>query len=168
MNERPRCVVRRATVVFTVLAVPAAAASLALGACGGATEATAAGPAAGSSAVPASGRTLFDPSSVVAGALDELVDDGTISASQRDAVVGAFGDGVGGGPPQASPPAGRPSPSTGLPAPQRIDMLAGVLDPLVEDGTLTSAQADAISQALADALPDLPDARAPPSEAPQI
>ena len=99
----------RGIITFAAVAVPVAAASLVLGACGG-------------------------------------------SATSASAAPGA---GLAGGP--------RPGA-----APSAQDMLANVLDPLVDDGTLTGAQADAISQALADAMPGQPSARAPPSPAAEI
>jgi hypothetical protein len=105
-------------------------------------------------------------SGVVSDALDALVDDGTITGTQKAAVVEAFGRGPQGGRPQASPPPAQREPATKGQAPGG-EMLASVLDSLVEDGTLTSAEADAISQAIADLMPALPDTRAPPTAAPE-
>jgi hypothetical protein len=53
-------------------------------------------------------------------------------------------------------------PATKAQAPGGDDMIASVLESLVEDGTITSAQADAISQVITDAMPDMPGARPPP------
>jgi len=156
--------VRRATFVFTIAALPVAVAGLALGACGEESGASATAQTAGVTAGPGPGGGAFDLASVVGDALDELVADGTISVAQRDAVVEAFDDGMGGGRPQASPPAAGQSPPAQQQAPERRDMLGPMLDPLVEAGTLTTAQAEAISEAVADAMPELPDARAPPSD----
>jgi hypothetical protein len=157
-------VVRRATVVFIIAALPAAVAGLALGACGEEPGAIATTQPAGATVGPGPGGSAFDLASVVGDALDELVADGTIDAAQRDAVLAALDDGMGGGRPQASPPAAGQSPPAQQQAPERRDMLGAVLDPLVADSTLTTAQAEAISQAVADAMPELPDARAPPSD----
>jgi len=150
------------------MAVPVAAASLVLGACGGSVTSASAAPGAGLAGGPRPGAAPADPSGVVSDALDALVDDGTITSAQQAAVVEAFGKGPEGGTPQASPPAPGQEPATKGQAPSAQDMLANVLDPLVDDGTLTGAQADAISQALADAMPGQPGARAPPSPAAEI
>lgn len=73
------------------------------------------------------------------------------------------------GAPQAGPPPGdsipvatQPTPDAGRQPPQPGDMLASVLDPLVEDGTLTSVQASAVTRAIAETMPQGPAARAPP------
>jgi hypothetical protein len=158
--------VRRVIIAFTGVAVPAAVASLLLGACGG-SAGTSAAPGVGQAGGPRPGAAPADMSGAVSDALGGLVEDGTITSAQKAAVVAAFGKGPEGGPPQASPPAPGQEPATKGQAPGADDMLASVLDPLVDDGTLTSAQADAISQALADAMPGQPGARAPPSPAAQ-
>jgi len=160
--------VRRGIIAFTVVAVPAAAASLALGACGGSMASTATAPVPGQSGMPPGGQAPRDISTVVSDALDALVDDGTITGAQKAAVVEAFSQGPqDDGQPQASPPPMQQDPATKAQAPGGDDMIASVLESLVEDGTITSAQADAISQVITDAMPDMPGARAPPSAAPQ-
>ena len=155
---------RRAIVVFTVVALPVAVAGLAVAACGEEPGASATAQTAGITAGPGPRGGAFDLASVVGDVLDGLVADGTISAAQREAVVAAVDDRMGGGWPQASPPAAGQSPPARQQAPEGRDMLGPLLDPLVEDGTLTTAQAEAISTAVADAMPELPDARAPPDD----
>jgi hypothetical protein len=159
--------VRRGIIAFTAVAVPAAAASLAFGACGGSTGSTAAVPA-GQPGGPQAGGAPADLSTVVGDALDGLVDDGTITTAQQTAIVEALGEDPRGDGPQASPPPSPQEPAAKGQPPSGDDMAATVLDGLVEDDTLTSAQADAISQALADAMPGGPGARAPPSAAPEV
>jgi hypothetical protein len=160
--------VRTGIITFIAVAVPVAAASLVLGACGGSATSTALVPGSTQAGGPRPSVAPGDLGSVVSDALGALVDDGTITGAQKTAVVEAFGKGPQGGPPQASPPAPGQEPATKGQAPSAHDMLANVLDPLVDDGTLTGAQADAISQALADAMPGQPGARAPPSPAAEI
>ncbi len=158
---------RRVTVVFTVVLLPAALAGLALQACGA--DAGAPSSLTSAPALPGSGGEPLDLAAVVDDALDGLVADGIISAAQQETVVAALGEFEGGGPPQASPlPPASASGQVQAPPPQKApggrDVLGPVLDPLVEDGTLTTAQAEVISAAAAGALPQLPGARAPPSD----
>lgn len=152
-------------VKLSVVIVPAAAAAVALASCGG-SAATATVPGAGQSGMS---HDAPDMGAAVSDALAVLVDDGTITSAQKDVVVAAFGDGArpGGPGPQASPPPPGQEPATKAQAPGGDDMVASVLAPLVDDGTLTEAQSDAIAHALADALPDVPRARSPPSDASQ-
>jgi hypothetical protein len=162
---------RTGSIAVTVVAVPVVAAGLVLSACGG-TASTSNVPGAGPSGMPQpgqpgmpqSGQAPQDLGAVVAGVLDGLVDDGTITSAQKSEVVEAFDKGTGHGPPQASLPAPGQEPATKAQAPGPTDLVADVLDPLVEDGTLTSAQADTIGQTLADAMPGPADARAPPAD----
>jgi hypothetical protein len=164
------------TIAFTIMLVPAVVAGFALGGCGGSTTASATAPGPNPSGMP-QGQGPGDMSAMISDALDALVDDGTLTASQKTAVVEALGEGApaavpqGGTPPtqqpQASPPTGQ-DPATKAQAPGGADMFADALDALVEDGTVTSAQADAISQAITDALLDVPGARSPPADTTQI
>jgi hypothetical protein len=95
-----------------------------------------------------------DMSGIVGDALQSLVDDGTITADQMAAVQEALSEAA-----PAAPPAQR-SDATQTPKGEALqpgDMFADALDALVDDDTLTSAQAEAVSNALADST------RAPPA-----
>jgi len=107
-----------------------------------------------------------DVSSLFATALDALVQDGTITSDQESAVIEALsssppGGGQGAQPsPGATPPSGQ-TPGAGetppgdgqqgaVPDPSR--MFGSTLDSLVGDGTITSSQKAAISEALSSAM----------------
>lgn len=168
---------RRRTIGFLIVLVPAVAAGLVSIGCGGSTAATANVPGPGTSGMPR-GQGPGDMSDALSDALDALVDDGTITSAQKTAVVEALSKGTRAepsqdgtppaAPPQASPPPADRDPAAKAQAPGGAVMFADALDALVKDGTITSAQADAISQAIADAVPDMPGARAPPADATQI
>lgn len=146
---------------LTVVAVPAAAAGLVLVACAGS---SAAAPGPGASGMT---RPRQDVGSRVSDALAALVDDGVITSVQKDAVVEALDAGrpARGPDPRTSPPSADRAPATKAQARDGGDMVATILDGLVEDGTMNEGQADAIAQALHDALPDMPGARSPPGDA---
>jgi hypothetical protein len=108
-----------------------------------------------------------DVSAAIKGALDGLVTQGTITASQESAVLDALvaqrPGGQQGRPgaapsdqptPQGSPAAPADGPPGGNVQPQDIGtMFADALDTLVEDGTISSAQEQAVLDALTAALP---------------
>ena len=149
-----------------LVAVPAIA-GIALAACGSAAgTATPGSAASGRSGPAASGMPMAgqppDMQGVVASAWAGLVDDGTITAEQQTAVATAFEGGTG-GPPQASPPASQqPAQQPGQPHSGAGDLIATVVAGLVEDGTLTKAQGEAVTQALSQMMPGGRGARAPP------
>lgn len=103
-----------------------------------------------------------DMSAVFRQTLDALVEEGTITADQEEAVLTAIsasrpqGD-QGGTPPSGSPmPLGRPPAQTGGQQAVRPDagtMFSGVLDDLVAASTITAAQEEAVLTALSAAMP---------------
>ena len=107
-----------------------------------------------------------DMATALATALDGLVEDGTITSTQQEAIVtalstgmsppqGTQGDSTGGTPPSAMPqaqgsPPAAPDNDTGS---RSNRMYTESLDALVTDGTITSAQEEAVIAALEDAMP---------------
>ena len=145
-----------AVAVAAVLLAAALAGGLVLAACGSsddasATQAAATGPA---------GQPP-DMTSMFAQALDPLVEDGTITSDQESAVIEALGSsgpgGQGGQPsPGATPPSGEMPAAGATPPgggqqgsmPDPSQMFGTALDDLVGDGTITTSQETAISEAL--------------------
>ncbi len=89
-----------------------------------------------------------DPTAMLGAALDPLVEAGTITAEQEEAVLGAIAANrpqrpEGGAPPDAAD-GQRPAPG---------EMFSSALDGLVSDGTLDEAQSEAVSEALTAAMP---------------
>jgi len=143
-----------AVIVAVALVVAAAsAAGLALTACGSSSGVA----AAASASQPAPGGQPADMSATFTQALDTLVQDGTITSDQQSAAITALEASA---PSSGAPPAGGQSAagSTPPPMPDPTEMFSSTLDPLVTDGTISSAQETAIIEALGAALP------APPSQ----
>lgn len=90
-----------------------------------------------------------DMSGIVGDALQPLVDDGTIAADQMATVQEALSEAA----PPAPPAQGSDTTQTRKgEALQPGDMFADALDALVDDETLTSEQAESVSNALADSI----------------
>ena len=147
-----------AVIVAVALIVAAASvAGLALTACGSSSGAAAASsasqPASASQAAPA-GQPA-DMSATFTKALDTLVQDGTITSDQQSAVIKALEASA---PSSNAPPAGGQSAAGSTPPtmPDPTEMFSSSLDPLVTDGTISSAQETAIITALGAALPAAP------------
>lgn len=140
-------------VVVALIVAVASAAGLALMACGSSSEVAAA--ASGGQSGP--GGQPPDMSATFTQALDTLVQDGTITSDQQSAVITALEASApsSGAPPEGSAPA---EGSTPPPMPDPAEMFSSTLDPLVDEGTISSAQETAIIVALSAALP------APPSQ----
>ena len=100
-------------------------------------------------------------------ALDPLVEAGTITSDQESTVIDALTSSMPGGQggqgqpsPGATPPSGQMPSSGATPpsggqqgsAPDAGQMFSSTLDGLVTDGTITSAQETAISEALSSAM----------------
>jgi hypothetical protein len=103
-----------------------------------------------------------DMSAVFRQTLDALVDEGTITADQEEAVLTAISasrpqGAQGGTPPSGSPmPQGSPPAQTGGQQADRPDpstMFSNALDDLVAAGTITAAQEEAVLTALSAAMP---------------
>jgi competence protein ComGC len=153
--------------LIAVAAVAAAAATIAgmTAGCGDSATTT----EAAQSAQPTAGVSMANRFGT---ALQSLVDDGTITASQKTAVVealssagpqggpGGQGDAQGGTPPggarSASPPSdaqqGQPPEGMQGGAPDMSGMFGSALDDLVSAGTITSAQKAAILETLTSAM----------------
>jgi hypothetical protein len=103
-----------------------------------------------------------DMSGALTTALAGLVERGTITTAQRDAIVTKLASGFAGGPAQpqgtagdgalASPPA-QPQDDAGS-RPDPSSMFSDALDELVGAGTITAAQAEAVHSALDELLPE--------------
>ena len=156
--------IRAAILAASLLLVVAAASSVA--ACGG-SSAAAAQTQAAPSGMPQPGGQVGDPSTMLTRQLDGLVESGTITSAQQTAVVAALkaampGDSGGAG--QGAPPSPGAQPSPGTQPPDRGAMLSTALAPLVEKGTITAAQQEAIQEALMQSMPGAPGgATAPPA-----
>jgi len=151
-----------AVAVAVVILAAATAGGLTVAACGGSSAGT--GTAAASGA-PGGGQ-MPDMSSMFAQALDPLVEDGTITSAQADAVVDALAaslpdrgaQGQGDQPPgQGSQPSPGATPDGGTPldAGSRPDpgaMFSSALGELVTAGTITADQETAIVEALSSGM----------------
>ena len=152
--RRPFLAVAAAFVILAVATVGGAT----IAACGGSSDGAA---EAAASAAPGGGH-MPDMSSVFTQALDPLVEDGTITGAQEDAVVESLtaslpdrgAQGQGGEPPsqgtQPSPgatPSGDTPPDAGA-RPDPGSMFTDALEELVEGGTITADQETAIVEAL--------------------
>jgi hypothetical protein len=146
-----------AVAVAVVILAATTAGGLTVAACGGSSAGTDAAAASG-----APGGQMPDMSSVFVQALDPLVEEGTITSAQEDAVVEALSaslpdrgaQGQGDQPPgQGAQPSPGATPAAGTPpdAVSRPDpgvMFAAALDELVAAGTITADQETAIVEAL--------------------
>jgi hypothetical protein len=151
-----------AVVVAVVILAAATTGGLLLTACGSSSGSASTTQAA---ATNAPGGQAPDMTSVFSSALDPLVEAGTISSDQESTVLDALtssmpSSGQGGQPsPGATPPSGQ-APSAGATPPSGAQgampdasqMFSSPLDSLVSDGTITSAQETAISEALSSAM----------------
>jgi hypothetical protein len=169
--RRPIVAVALAALILATVTV----AGLGIAACGDSSgSATTQAAATG----PAGGGQPPDMSAMFAQALDPLVEDGTITSDLETAVVTALTSSMAsGGPGQgdqsqngqmpspgatppngqapsagATPPGGRQGAAPPGSAPDPGRMFSSVLDALVSDGTITSAQETAISEALSSAM----------------
>ena len=157
-----------AVLVAALILAAATAAGLGLAACGDSSGAASTTQAA---ATGGAGGQPPDMSAMFTQALDPLVEDETITADQETAVIerltssmpGPGGQGQGGQMPGdgATPPSGQlPSsgatPQGGMPSqgsmPDPSEMFSSALAALVDDGTITSAQEAAITEALGAAM----------------
>jgi hypothetical protein len=158
---------RRPIVAVAVAALILAAVTVAgfgIAACGSSSDSATAQAATGA---PGGGQAP-DMSAMFTTALDPLVKDGTITSDQESTVIDALssstpggGQGQGGQMPSpgATPPSGQ-APSDGATppsvtqgsAPDPSQMFSSALDSLVSDGTITSAQKTAITEALSSAM----------------
>ncbi len=138
--------------VLLAVAVATALAALAAGCGDSATD----DPSAGGNNGPAA---RGDMAAVFQQALDPLVDDGTITAQQEDAVLAAITASMPAGGPQGAQESSPPSTPEERPGPGA--MFSSALDDLVDDGTLTAAQSEAVLAALSAAMPQR-DGAAPP------
>jgi hypothetical protein len=89
-----------------------------------------------------------DRTAMLGSALDPLVEEGTITEEQEEAVLAAIAanraERLQGGAPPAAADGQRPAPGT---------MFSGALNGLVEEGTITPAQQQAIAEALSASMP---------------
>lgn len=158
--RRPIVAVALAAVIIATVTV----AGFGIAACGSSSDSTSTTPAASGSP----GGQMRDMSAMFTEALDPLVEDGTITSDQESTVIealtssmpgGGQGPGQGGQAPSdgATPPSDGQTPAAGASPPsggqqggpgQGGDMFSSALDSLVSDGTITSAQEEAISDAL--------------------
>ena len=154
---------RKRLIAVAAAALATVAAAGALAACG---DSSTSSPASAQSARPGGGGMVTQAFSA---ALQSLVDDGTITPSQKTAVLEALssagpqggpgGQGVTpGGGQGATPPSDvqGASPTGGAPQggpPDMSSMFSSALDDLVSSGTITSAQQTAIVEALTAAMP---------------
>ncbi len=144
-------------VAVAMIVAAVSAAGLALTACGSSSEAAATTPAG----QPASGGQPADMSAAFTEALDTLVQDGTITSDQQSAIISALETSApsAGTRPDGGAPADGDAPADGSTPPSRPDpaeMFSSALDPLVDDGTISSAQETAIIEALSSAMPAAP------------
>ena len=159
---------RRPIVAVAVAALILAAVTVAgfgIAACGSSSDSAATTTQAAATGAPGGGQAP-DMSALFTKALDPLVKAGTITSEQESAVIDALASstpsgGQGGQMPgaDATPPSGQ-APSAGatppsgtqgsMPDPSR--MFSTALDSLVSDGTITSAQETAITEALSSAM----------------
>jgi len=142
-------------VAVALIVAAASAAGLALTACGSSSGVAAETQAAAPGGQPA------DMSATFTQALDPLVQDGTITSDQQSAVIKALEASApsSGAPPAGPTPAEGSAPAAGStppPMPDPAQMLSSTLDPLVDDGTISSAQETAIIEALSSVLPAAP------------
>jgi polyhydroxyalkanoate synthesis regulator phasin len=133
----------RAVTVVMAMALLVTTGILALAGCGGTSS------KASQSGRPGFGGQPGDIATLLAKQLDPLVEKGTITSDQEKAVVAAFestmaGGGQGGQAPSPGSLQQQPQ-SGGKPG---GGMFTSVLASLVKNGTITSAQSKAISQAL--------------------
>lgn len=100
-----------------------------------------------------------DMASVFATALDALVEKGTITAGQEEAIVAALANNRPAAPQGGAPVAGSPASPPAQPGeasgtrPDPSSMLSSAIDELVTAGTITSAQAETVLAAVSDAMP---------------
>jgi hypothetical protein len=160
--RRPFVAVAVAAVILAVVTV----AGFGIAACGS-SSGTATTTQAAAAGAPGGGQAP-DMSALFTKALDPLVEDGTIASDQESAVIDALasatpGGGAGQGgqmpspgatPPSGQMPSGGATPPSGaqgsMPDPSR--MFGAALESLVSDGTITSAQETAITEALSSAM----------------
>lgn len=144
-----------------VLIVALTAGAALLSACGSSST-TATGSSGGGTATTQSvAGGPPDMSAVFADTLAGLVSDGTLTAAQQEAVLNALSTAGPAGAPGAGQPSAAPAPQGSPPAqadgqmnpPDASSMVAGALEPLVAEGTLTSAQQQAVVDALSSAMP---------------
>lgn len=88
-----------------------------------------------------------DPSAMLGGRLDSLVQDGTISVSQQESIVAALTGAMTGARPSAMPTGSAQSQGGGRP-PDMNTLFSSALDSLVKDGTITGAQEESVIAAL--------------------
>ncbi len=160
--RRPIVAVAVATLILAAVTV----AGFGIAACGSSSDSTTTMQAAAGGA-PGGGQAP-DMSALFTQALDPLVEEGTITSDQESAVIDALateapgaGQGQGGQMPSpgATPPGGQ-QPSAGATPPSGAQgsmpdpsqMFGAALDSLVSDGTITSAQETAITEALGSAM----------------
>jgi hypothetical protein len=160
--RRPIVAVAAAVVILAA----ATTGGLLLVACGGSSGSASTTQTA---ATDGSGGQPPDMSSMFGTALDPLVEAGTITSDQETTVIDALtssmpsgGQGGQGGRPSpgATPPTGQMPSSGATPpsgaqqgsAPDASQMFSSTLDGLVSDGTITSAQETAVSEALSSAM----------------
>jgi hypothetical protein len=148
---------RRPIVAVTVAALILAAVTVAgfgIAACGSSSDSATTTQAAATGA--SGGGQAPDMSAMFTQALDPLVKDGTITSDQEGAVIDALasstpGGGAGQGGQMPSAGATPPSGAQGS-MPDPSQMFSAALDSLVSDGTITSAQEAAITEALSSAM----------------
>ena len=152
-----------AVVVAVVILAAATTGGLLLAACGSSSGSASTTQTA---ATDGPGGQAPDMSSMFSTALDPLVEAGTITSDQESTVIDALTSsmptgGQGGQPsPGATPPSGQAPTDGATPPsggqqgsmPDAGQMFSSTLDDLVSDGTITSAQETAISEALSSAM----------------
>ncbi len=157
--RRPIVAVAVAALILAAVAV----AGFGIAACGSSSGSATTAQTAASG--PPGGGQAPDMSALFTQALDPLVKAGTITSDQESAVITALsssGPGQGGQAPSAggTPPGGQMPDSGATPPsgaqgsmPEPSQTFSTALDALVSDGTITSAQATAITKALSSAMP---------------
>ena len=158
--RRPIAAVAVAVLILAAVTV----AGFGIAACGSSSDSAATTAQAAVTGAP--GGQAPDMSALFTKALDPLAEDGTITSEQESAVIDALasstpGGGQGGQMPSAgaTPPSGQ-APSDGATPPSGSQgsmpdpgqMFSTALDSLVSDGTITSAQETAITEALSSAM----------------